>query len=214
MHPLRRFERFLLEQRAGLVRARLEKQLPSTHSYSFTADWFSNRISVWQKHLAVLAGQPNLHALEIGSFEGRSALWLLEHILTDPSSTLTCVDPFLGIGGSLRFDHNIRLSGQATRVQKLQGSSHDVLPTLAREIFDLIYIDGSHKAADVYFDALLSWCLLKNGGILIFDDYLWQPPTDARASQSPKIAIDLFLEGYVQQLELLHRGQQVIVRKN
>ncbi len=36
------------------------------------------------------------YALEIGVFEGRSTVWLLENILTHPSSTLTYVDTFAG----------------------------------------------------------------------------------------------------------------------
>jgi hypothetical protein len=34
--------------------------------------------------------------------------------------------------------------------------------------------DGSHRARDVLEDAVLSWPLLKVGGIMLFDDYLWQ----------------------------------------
>ena len=40
------------------------------------------------------------------------------------------------------------------------------------ENFDLIYIDGSHRAADVLFDAIESYNILKKDGILFFDDLL------------------------------------------
>ncbi|MCM8831198.1 MAG: class I SAM-dependent methyltransferase [Candidatus Omnitrophica bacterium] len=33
---------------------------------------------------------------------------------------------------------------------------------------------GNHNAPSVLMDAVLCWPLLKNGGILIFDDYLWK----------------------------------------
>ncbi len=57
----------------------------------FTADWFSSHIPHWERLLRPLAGQP-IQALEIGSYEGRSAVWLLQEILTHPESRLTCVD--------------------------------------------------------------------------------------------------------------------------
>ena len=37
-----------------------------------------------------------LHALELGSWEGSSACWLLAHVLRHPSSRLTCIDTFRG----------------------------------------------------------------------------------------------------------------------
>src|SRR5690349_6873094 len=60
--------------------------------YKLTYDCFSSRIPQWEIDLARLAGQPDLRFLEIGSFEGHSACWLLEHVLTHDTSTLTCVD--------------------------------------------------------------------------------------------------------------------------
>jgi predicted O-methyltransferase YrrM len=52
-----------------------------------------------------------------------------------------------------------------------------VLPELISkgERFDLIYIDGSHAAADVMTDAVLSYLLLNVGGVILFDDYVWKP---------------------------------------
>ena len=38
---------------------------------------------------------------------------------------------------------------------------------------DFIYVDGSHQAHDVLCDAILSFKLLRVGGIVCFDDYLW-----------------------------------------
>ncbi|MCZ6464828.1 MAG: class I SAM-dependent methyltransferase [Proteobacteria bacterium] len=55
---------------------------------------------------------------------------------------------------------SIRLPGHA----KLEG---------LLEAGDFIYIDGCHEAACVLLDAVLSWDLLKVGGTMIFDDYVW-----------------------------------------
>ena len=51
-------------------------------NYKFTTDWFTNRIPLWEKILAPLKGKQGIHYLEIGVFEGRSAIWMLENILT------------------------------------------------------------------------------------------------------------------------------------
>src|SRR3989344_7436900 len=48
----------------------------------FLTDWFSRHIPLWEKRLAEFRGQPAVHFLEIGSWEGRSAGWLLTNILT------------------------------------------------------------------------------------------------------------------------------------
>ena len=67
---------------------------PGEPKYEFTRDWVSKKENNWDRVLAEFKGKANVHALEIGSFEGRSAIWFLDNILTDPTSTLTCVDVF------------------------------------------------------------------------------------------------------------------------
>ena len=189
-------------------------------NYIFQADWFSEQISWWEKQLLRFKGKPNLHFLEIGSFEGRSAIWLLENILTDSSSTITCIDTF---GGSpehektqlhiskieKHFRHNIEESSFEEKVIVKKGYSRDILTELKHGSYDCIYIDGSHKASDVLEDAILSKLLLKKGGIIIFDDYIWEEGNDER--NRPKMAIDAFLEVYKGQYRFLYKGKQVIV---
>jgi hypothetical protein len=90
---------------------------------------------------------------------------------------------------------------------------------LAPESFDIIYINGSHRAADVLGDAVLSWELLKPGGIMIFDDYCLDGsdlgPDEAALPLElvPKSAIDAFLLTYGSKLDILHRYYQVAVQK-
>jgi hypothetical protein len=194
-----------------LIETKVRRELEGLTEFVFTSDWFSKHIPVWQAQLAPLMAKPDLQALEIGSYEGRSAIWLLEHVLTDVGARLVCVDPFLVAGSEARFDHNVALSGRGLQLEKRRGFSHDVLPTLALGQFDLIYVDGDHVAPFVLLDAVLSWRLLKTNGVLMFDDYLgvWFP----LETQRPKFAIDLFLELIAGQFELLHSGAQVFLRK-
>ena len=115
-------------------------------------------------------------------------------------------------GQHARFQHNTALTKQTSQIKIIIGYSQDILPELSKESYNLIYIDGSHRAANVLLDAFLSWPRLKPGGILIFDDYL--KCDQLRVSLTPKLAIDLFLENKVREYEVLHFGYQVALRKS
>jgi hypothetical protein len=184
--------------------------------YRFTYDCFSSRIKCWTEVLAMIAGIPNVRFLEIGSFEGHSACWLLDNILTAPTASIVCIDLFPPSFERM-FDRNIDASGSSAKVTKLKGRSEDVLRSLSGERFDAIYIDGSHEPGDVLDDATLSWPLLRSNGLLIFDDYrmvedplatLIQGP-----SERPEIGIDAFLSLQEGSFTTVHSGYQMIVRK-
>jgi hypothetical protein len=72
-------------------------------------------------------------------------------------------------------------------------------------------ISCSHRAKHVFLDAALSWDLLKDGGLLIFDDY--ELELKAPADLRPKVPIDTFLLAFGEELEVVHKGYQVAVRK-
>jgi len=191
--------------------------------YQFTQDWFSINIPLWQQVLQQFANRPGLKFLEIGSWEGRSTCWLLDNILTQESSRITCIDTFEGSvehqgyeEGYIKsiegiFDFNIARTGAAERVEKLIGISQNVLRTLPMHSYDVIYIDGSHLATDVLEDTLLSWRLAKVKGLIVFDDYnltLFKNPT-----QNAKLGIDAFLTVFHEKVKVLHKGYQVVVEK-
>ena len=54
----------------------------TSEPYEFTYDWFTSAVPVWTRVLAPYAGQPEIHYLEVGVFEGRSAIWMLNNVLT------------------------------------------------------------------------------------------------------------------------------------
>jgi tetratricopeptide (TPR) repeat protein len=175
--------------------------------YRFTNDWFTHNISNWKQHLSSFIDVPEVRFLEIGSFEGMSTCWLLDHILTHPTSKITCID----LGFQVLFDPNIAKTGALEKVEKLSGNSHDILASLQPNIYDLIYVDGLHLASHVQQDAILSWHLLKVGGLMLFDDYEF---TDSQApGQDPKLGIDAFLKIVHDQIEVLHKGSQVFIKK-
>lgn len=181
--------------------------------YRLVYDSFSSRVPQWERDLAHLAGQPDLQFLEVGSFEGHSACWMLDNILTEPTSGLTCVDPFRG--SKENFEYNIAQTGASERVTRLTGYSHRVLPTLPSESFHFIYLDASHEQTHTLEDAVLAWRLLRRDGLLTFDDYLLKdsPLSQLSRYERPDIAIDAFLRVYEGRYEVRHRGYQVTIRK-
>lgn len=187
----------------------------------FTEDWFTVHIPAWERVARKLEGR-RARILELGSFEGLSACFLLWRL---PEAHVTCVDTFAGIpaynaygiGGpelERRFDRNVALV-DGSRVRKLAGATHSVLPELVAdgERFDLGYIDASHRALDVIVDSALCWQLLVPGGIAIFDDYGPIPPGDDPL-EHPAPAIDAFLGLVGDELEVMERQRQLIVRKS
>jgi predicted O-methyltransferase YrrM len=178
--------------------------------YKFTEDGFSSNAWHWSSTLKNFKDKPNLRYLEIGVYEGRSLLWMLENILIDPSSRATAIDMFPG-DLEERFRANLNLSGFRDKVTVLKGTSQRQLRSLPFDSFDIIYIDGSHLAKHVYMDAALSWDLLRTDGLLIFDDYLYvlQGPLDQR----PKISIDTFNQAFGDELEIVLNDYQLVVRK-
>jgi predicted O-methyltransferase YrrM len=208
---MRRLRRLVSARRRKAADRRIRKALAGTADPSYTTDYISDFVQDWTRVLAPIAGRPGVRMLEIGSFEGRSASWFLQNVLTDESARLVCIDLFSRPGLEARFDHNVGLADRHGQVRKLKGMSADVLATLEPASFDVIYVDGGHDAATVLLDGLLAWRLLKSGGTLIFDDYLWEPQRPA--SGRPQLAIDLFREALADEMESLHAGYQVIVRK-
>jgi predicted O-methyltransferase YrrM len=191
---------------------RTTRELAHESGYSYTSDYISKNLENWMRLLGEYRGHPGVQMLEIGSYEGRSAVWFLENILTHPTAGIVCIDFFTRLSLSMRFDHNIRHSGASGKVTKMKGHSDAILTTLPLEHFDIIYVDGSHQAAPVLMDAMLCWYRLKPGGVMIFDDYLWD--REELASDRPQMAIDLFLKAFEGSYDLLLKDYQVAIRKH
>jgi predicted O-methyltransferase YrrM len=182
----------------------------------FSADWFTNKTSAWCEHVVPrFKNLPNVHWLEIGTYEGKSATWILDNVLQGPNAKIYCLDPFdsnfpyLGcwapnIHYEEVFDANV--TGD-DRVVKLKGLSQDILPTLKDERFHGAYIDGEHNEKCILFEADAVWKLLLPGGILVFDDYGYVEQPEA------KVAIDRFLSRPEIRHEVLFLGFQAMILK-
>lgn len=61
----------------------------------FHIDWFNTKAKKnFEKFLLKYKGKTELKFLEIGCFEGKSTLWLLQNILTGSGCKIVCIDPF------------------------------------------------------------------------------------------------------------------------
>jgi len=190
-------------------------------AYRFSEDWFSNHIPIWSEVLKRLSPR---RILEVGCYEGRATSYLIETCSAFGPLHVDCVDTWAGsadlpavkmAGVEQRFDDNVRLAiaraANSVNLRKMKEPSGTALAGLVsrgEELFDLIYIDGSHTAPDVLIDAVLGFQLLRVGGVMIFDDYLWsmESPLSADPLNMPKPAIDAFATIFMRKARVL-QGQ-------
>src|SRR5438270_558707 len=118
--------------------------------------------------------------LEIGCAMGVSTLaivYALErlghgwHVAIDPNQTGKADGQWNGIGLTM-----VGAAGLAHRFTLLEEPSYTALPRLFEQNrrFDLIFIDGWHSFDYTFVDYFYADLLLRDGGVLIFDD--WQMP--------------------------------------
>ncbi|KAL1047085.1 class I SAM-dependent methyltransferase, partial [Haemophilus influenzae] len=165
-----------------------------TNELTFNSDWFTHNVPALE---AIMADLKPSKILEIGSFEGRSTVFFLENMLNIHDKVeIHCIDSWLGGREHIQsgwdmdsvehqFEENIRTflhsfnEKKECKVVKRKGYSHakmiELLTQGYENYFDFIYVDGLHEATDVLFDALLAHRLVRGGGIIAFDDYLWSP---------------------------------------
>ena len=195
----------------------------------FTSDWFTKNISNFEhikKNLEINLGGIN-NVLEIGAHEGRATCWMIENMLSD-TGTITSVDPFANhhinpfTGEKPTKDRTWENRFRANTAEVLKSTQtqnvHVALsfPTLAQFIvdkqqFDFIYIDGNHCCDADMADAVMAWSLLVPGGIMLFDDYLFEDEPDIL--DRGKIAIDAFCASFTRQIEWYTLNYQLGIGK-
>lgn len=180
--------------------------------------------------------------LEIGSFEGFSACWSIAQaqIVGLQSFEIHCIDSWEGgiehQAGQFaedmntverRFQNNIAKRKAESGLESLDVHIHkglsflglaDLIAQRKLGYFDFIYIDGSHQAPDVLSDAVMSFPLLRVGGVMAFDDYLWT--VDAKGFENPltmpKPAVDAFANLFLRKMSVMKggAGDQMFLRKH
>ena len=175
---------------------------------TYRCNWTDDRLPVWMNYARHLKGEP-VKALEIGAFEGRSTVWILENILTHPDARIVCLDPFVPNKGLdlpadvadnylARFVENTKFHRSKVRI--LQAYSWEVTAEWLAPFgpFDLVYVDASHWPEETVREAEMAWQVCKPGALLIFDDYGG--------------TLKEYIERWRVRAEKLHESQQMISR--
>jgi predicted O-methyltransferase YrrM len=138
--------------------------------------WLSNQEGYFLYQLA--KGLPQKAVIvEIGSWKGKSAVWLLNGIKNDQGAVLFSVDPHFGAQKNNRqkvdtyteFEANILQSGLRSKVKSILKTSKEASKEFNKNI-DLLFIDGSHKYETVQQDFLAWSPKLNPGGWVVFHD--------------------------------------------
>ena len=193
-------------------------------------DDFTLNIPAWSSYFTRFLDQENLLFLEIGTGHGRSSVWMLENVLTQPNSkiiTVDIADERSYKKGDLSFDFGDSLSLTLTQnlqpyidknkcefyvidskefFRKLYGGTLNskFVKDSPKNAFDFIYLDGCHDPDYVMYESAISFELLKSGGFMLFDDYGWG---------KCRFGIESFLECYKGKYNLLIKEWQVLIEK-
>jgi predicted O-methyltransferase YrrM len=120
---------------------------------------------------------------EIGTGTGVSGLWLLRGMQAD--GVLTSVD--------LEAEHQ-RLARETfsaaeyapQRFRLIAGAGLDVMPRLTDAGYDLVFLDGDKTEYGEYLDQAMR--LVRPGGIIVFDNALWNDRVADPAQRDPETA--------------------------
>jgi hypothetical protein len=124
--------------------------------------------------------------LEIGTLCGANLISVAKTYGSHPHSELYCIDPWidndeyneykcLQTSNMNNFISNVNEAGIVNKIKAYKDFSYRILPQFSDNYFDIIYIDGNHEPYAVMEDGVLSFRKCKQGGWIIFDDYVFTP---------------------------------------
>ncbi len=172
-----------------------------------------------------------LRILEIGVWEARTAVWMLENL--NPAAYIG-IDPWdRSLLDQKKFPENAEGEAKVWAIENLarenvrpfisvvtliKGLSQDVMRDPAYEYlfdcksFGLSYIDGFHDYDAAMADAINVWPLIQSGGVVVWDDTVALSDKKGKRNVNPiQQAADDFLRN--KQFTELFRNEQYGVRK-
>lgn len=183
------------------IAGRIGWPTPKARGLVFSQEpWFLAHIPNWRNYLAPILGRAG-RALEIGCMEGMSGIWTIENVLA-PDGRILVNDLMF----RENFLDNIRKAGVDHRATLRPGSSELVLPFLPPDRFDFAYVDGDHRPAGAFRDAVNALIVVLDEGFIVLDDF-------GKDNESTAIGLGLFLEMFADQIEVLHKTYQVFLRR-
>ena len=183
-------------------------------SINYNEKWFCNNLNYLSVNFKDINNVKNI--LEIGSYEGRSAIFFLKNFY---GSKITFVDTWCGsdehksVNFKLieeNFDFNTSFYQSNKYLFKYKMTSNEFFKK-NHKYFDLIFVDGDHSSDQVKVDLINSWNILKNGGYLILDDYMWWFYKDLK--KNPSTPINNFINENISNISKLNIWYQVIIKK-
>ena len=180
--------------------------------YKFTEDWnYLNygSLEIIGKRLANQYTNSPINILELGTLEGRSALYMFHNYCTNRKSTVTTIDWEL----EENLEYNLEMCN-TDRLKFILSNFFDIIPKLLNDDikYELIYIDGGKSSKITIFQIVNCWEILKIGGILYFDDFTWGTGIH-HSIERPREAILFFLKTFKDDYELIFKTDQVAVVK-
>lgn len=211
-------------------------------SWAAGTTWFDGHINQWWTLYHDMAGRP-VNFLELGSYEGRSTVWMLESLLTHPQSHITCVDPFVyfevpvyveneekvvldnmsrpimaSSGGQplrskLETSFDTNIARFVDKVTKVKGFSEDVLRTMPRVPTFDLVYIDGDHHGANVLEDIILVWPLVKVGGSVVFDDYGWGQGTLPNRVTPRPAIDAFYTVYGDRLKVTHAAYQVHVQK-
>ena len=211
---------FLLDRLKHPLNKTKKKYLKNKHknflvSKKTTTDYFSLNAYYWD--LIINKNFNTFSYLEIGSWEGNSALYILENFKT---KKVVCVDIWDLYEDSYKNENFKRFENFQSNLLSYKDrysffkNTSDIFFQDNNEKFDIIYIDGWHEAPQVYKDICNSWNCLNKDGIIICDDYFYGDIKSNLNTNLPADSINRFILENENKVKVLNvNNTQVFIKK-
>ena len=184
--------------------------------------YFLDTIHYFNSNYHKVKSGKQIKVLEIGTYTGISLMNIISNIpnsigfgidLWESYSENSLLENMEPLEIYKSFNTNIKTAGLEKRIIGIKMSSTKTLLKFIRnnELFDFIYVDGSHLLLDCYSDLILSWEVLEINGILAVDDYYYKMKDSML--ETPFEAINHFLKNYEGKYKLLDKGYRVFIQK-
>ncbi len=153
-------------------------------------NWVRRKPANWTKYILPLRDTfPELRLLEIGVFEGMSACWWLDNLLTRPNDFYLGIDPWdskfmahsfarQGVMDQVHAKAVKSLKPYGNKAHLYHGESVEAFrpapelkDLLLPESFEVAYIDGVHEPPGAMIDSVNVWSVVRPGGIIVWDDW-------------------------------------------
>ena len=186
------------------------------NNYKYSQTWFMNS-EIKNNLVHFLDKSKENKILEIGCFEGLSSVFFADNFIDNLNSSLTCVDPFLSINNNdhsqflenneeMNFDFNMSVCKNLDKIKIHKITSDDFFEN-NNQTYNFIYIDGCHESDFIKRDMENSFKFLEKNGIMWMDDY------NGGDGIIIKNTMNAFLEKYIGQYEVIHKGYQLALKK-